>query len=276
MTEEIKDPTIPTPEELAAGIKKEPEVKEQEDIVTAPDYEKQARVKGWRPEEEYEGETPWVDAKEFVGRQPLFDAIHKLSKKNKDLDVTVNNLVEHNRKVEKAAYKKAVEDLKAQKIVALENQDHATVIEIDDQIDEVKREAASTSAPKSEESPEFAAFLERNSWYGEKQNMARYATRIGEEYWASQENPSRTAMLAHVEEVVRDAYPEEFAPKENPKRKASQAVASPKAGSIKPKGRAKLTKNDLSYEERVVLNNMLRNSPLTEEEYLDQLADTRA
>jgi len=36
------------------------------------DYEKIARTKGWKPKNEFSGEA-WVDAEEFVKREPLFE-----------------------------------------------------------------------------------------------------------------------------------------------------------------------------------------------------------
>ena len=40
-----------------------------------------ARTQGWKPKEEFTGDPAlWVDAKEFVGRAPLFDKIKGQSK----------------------------------------------------------------------------------------------------------------------------------------------------------------------------------------------------
>jgi len=266
MEDEVK---IPSPEELETKPKEEEVVVDEETVKAKPDYEEMARAKGWRPEEEYEGDTPWVDAKEFMGRQPLFDALHKLSKKNKDLAATVDNLVDHNRKIKEAEYKRAIEDLKKQKVQALDSDDNETVVEIDDKIDAVKRAAEAETAAKP--SRVYEEFVENNPWYESDQRMRTYATRIGYEY--AEDNPaaSENEIFTYVEKTVKDAYPEKF---ENPKRKAAPAVATPKSGKT-PSKKAKLSETDLTYEERQIMNNILRNSPLSKEDYLDQLATAR-
>ena len=283
MTEEEKkdeEEKLPTPEELEAAQNKDSD--EQTDDGGDPDlgeeerdYVAEATEGGWKSEEEHTGDAPWIDAKEFVGRKPLFDAIHKSNKRVKDLTVTVENWVDHSRKIEAATRKQVLAELDQKKVAAMEEQDHATVVAIDREIKDVEREEEVAEAvPKR--TAEFSEFLEKNSWYEDNTKMQRYSIRIGQEYMDKNPDAYQADMLKHVEEVVRDAYPEKFKPAPNPKRKAAATVASPKGGPSKAKNKDTLTVADLSHEERTVMNNMRRNSPLTEKEYLEQLTKIRA
>src|SRR5512138_1524244 len=72
-------------------------------------YETVAREKGWRPKEEYEGDhEAWVDAEEFIKRQPLFDKIKSQSKKLKELEKTIEAISVHYNENIKQAKERAI------------------------------------------------------------------------------------------------------------------------------------------------------------------------
>ena len=82
-----------------------------------------ARAYGWVPEEEFTGDkTRWVDAKEFVSRAPLFDRIDHYRRRVEDLEGTVTEIKKHYKKVDETAYKRAIADLKKEKVQALEDE----------------------------------------------------------------------------------------------------------------------------------------------------------
>ena len=250
---------IPTPEELEKKESKEPEKQEEEEVVAKPDYEEQAKVKGWRPEEEYEGDTPWVDAKEFMGRQPLFDAIHKLNKKSKDQAATIDNLVDHNRTLKETTRKEVLAELKAQKVEALENDDHKAVVEIDDKIDDVKREAVEEkAAPKLSEA--YTDFVAENAWYENDSALKKTATDMGYGYQFANPGATETEIFEFVSKQIKIQHPEKFEPKKNPKREQANDVAPPKGGNKTPPKKATLKESDLTYDRRQVMNNIVRNS----------------
>ena len=80
------------PDEVVTGEAPEQEQQgqQQEQVIEQPKvdpYEDKARATGWRPLEEFEGDPEtWVDAKEFLGRAPLFDKIKHQTKKQKELE----------------------------------------------------------------------------------------------------------------------------------------------------------------------------------------------
>ena len=76
--------------------------------------EEKALEMGWRPQEEWDGEPEdFIDAKEFVRRQPLFDKIEQTTKALKDLKKGHEALIQHHLKVKETEYNRALETLKA-------------------------------------------------------------------------------------------------------------------------------------------------------------------
>jgi len=84
----------------------------------SPDVETKARAKGWKPLEEYSGEPDeWIPAKEFVGRQPLYDQIHTLkreiSKQGQQFQKEMAEVSQHFAKMQQVEFEKAVKQRKA-------------------------------------------------------------------------------------------------------------------------------------------------------------------
>ena len=87
---------------------------EQESTLTS--IEEKAISMGWRPKEQFEGdEEEFIDAKEFVRRQPLFDRIESQNKQLKNVTKALEALKTHYTRVEEAAVQKAINQLKAQR-----------------------------------------------------------------------------------------------------------------------------------------------------------------
>jgi len=82
--------------------------------------QEEAINQGWVPKEEFAGEEDeFIDAAEFVRRGELFRKIESQSKEMKELRKALNGLAGHNAKIREVEYKRAVDDLKAQKKTAL-------------------------------------------------------------------------------------------------------------------------------------------------------------
>jgi hypothetical protein len=108
MTEEVK----PVENEVQENIQDTP--------IEVSDIEKKALELGWRPKSEFHGaEDEFIDAKEFVRRQPLFDKIEAQSRQLKTVTRTLNELKEHYTKVNEAAYNRAISELREQRKEAL-------------------------------------------------------------------------------------------------------------------------------------------------------------
>lgn len=187
--------------------------------------EEQARAQGWVPEEEYQGNGKWRTAQEFVDRGELFGKIESQNKELKSIRETLAQFKDHHSKVQEAAYKKAVSDLKAKKEEALIEGDAKLVIEVDEQLADVRdAQRAIKQQPQQapqEEHPEFVAFKNKNGWYDSNRAMRGWADSRGLELAEQGKSPSE--VLTIVAREVREEFKHKF---ENPNRSKPGAVES--------------------------------------------------
>jgi len=135
---------------------------EQQQEQSNPLFDK-AKASGWKPLEEFEGDPDqWVDAKEFIGRAPLFEKNHKLKKEVNELKNTLHEVKGYITKVSQAAYNKAVADLTAQRDAAIDDGDKDQVRAID----KAMKEAESIKVPIDNVHPAIKAWEDDNGeWF---------------------------------------------------------------------------------------------------------------
>lgn len=198
-------------------------------IPEASPVEDQARDLGWVPKEEYVGdEHKWLDAGEFVRRQPLFEKIEKQNRELKEIKRTVAQFAQHHAKVRETEYQRALDELKAQKVAAFEEGDAKAIVEIDEQIattkaakDQFVAEQAQAVVQEAQTiHPEFAAWSSRNPWYTNDPAMKAYADTVGRQV-AAGGGKTPAEVLKEVEKQVRENFPTKF---KNPNREKPGAV----------------------------------------------------
>lgn len=227
-----------------------------------------AREQGWRPKEEWEGDaSKWVSAETFLAKGELITKIESLGKKLKDSEKAIKMLTDHNQKIKEKEFQRAVEYLKNQKKQAYEAGDVDKIIEIDDQIAEVKEKQKTiiteTKQTENQSAPEFIAWTQANTWYGTDPEMTSDADAFGNAYAANNPNKSPEEVLAYVSNKIKKIYKEKF---ENPARTKASAVESG--------GRRQESKEDsveLTEVERRAMNTFVRMGLMTKEEYIKQL-----
>jgi hypothetical protein len=236
--------------------------------------EQKALDQGWRPKEEWDGNPDeWRSAKEFLDRGEFFKKIDDQNRTIKDLRKTQADLVKHLEKVRETEFKRALDELKAQRRSAAAEQDIEQVLEIDDRIEQVREEqraAPAIEVPQVEVAPElnpiFVAWTNRNGWYETNKAMRAYADRLGNELGASGMSP--TDILTEVERQVKKEFAHKF---ENPNRAKPSAV---EAGGKQPP--AKKEVYEMSDEERRVMQRFVRQGVITEEQYIKDLKEAKA
>lgn len=240
----------------------------QDQQVTTPDpYEAKARELGWRPLDDFEGEPEgFVDAKEFIKRAPLFEKIKHQGKKLRDQERAIQDMADHVRKVEEAAYKRAITDLQREKREAVEQADHDRVQEIDEQIDEVRTQMT-PSPTQGKIDPAIADWLsdKGNAWYHSDKKMKAFANGIHGTLLA--DGMGMEESLAEVTKMVKKAFPDKFT---NPNRRAAPPVES---ASTVAGGKKTFTYRDLSDEQRKVADRFARMGIMAKDDYIKQLAD---
>lgn len=248
------------------------EVKPQEEAKVDP-YVAKATEMGWRPQEEWTGDPEdFIEAKEFVRRQPLFDKINEQHKALKRLEQSFEALKTHHSRVKESEYNRALEQLKKAKRQALVDGETNQALEIEDRIDDIqaqKKEFESTlpdtPAPVVE-NPTFDRWRLQNSWYQRDAAMTAYADKIGTEL--NRRGLSMDEVLQQVSQEVKKEFKHKF---ENPKR---DRVGSVEGGSRRAAVTESSIEAQMSDEERQIMNRILRTGAITKEAYLKEYKES--
>lgn len=238
--------------------------------------ELKALEQGWIPKEEFTGdESDFIDAPEFVRRGELFSKIDHQSRELKNVKKALEALQDHHSKVADASYKKALNELKAQKRAARADGDLERYDEISEQIEQVEEEARSIQEEREniqietpQIHPELQAWINRNPWYSTQPHMKLFADRLGPELKAQGLMPA--AILKRIEDEVRKEFPTKF---RNPNKDKPSAVEGGNATSGKGnKEGLSSFEASLSSEERAVMHRLTSGSApaMTKEQYLKE------
>lgn len=241
-----------------------------------PQVEVKAREMGWKPKEEFEGDTAkWVEADEFVRNAPFFETIHKQNRTIKKLEKMVSTMAQHTEEVKKASYDQAIKDLKAQKKVAASENDVARVVEIEEKIEAVQSQAKVASSPKDDAVEVFETWKEKNDWFDSDEDMTNYANGVGSRIEREHPDWTPVAVLAEVEKKTKKAFESKF---KNPNREAAGKVASSSSTEKSSGKKSKLpTYNDLPKEAQEMYRVLVKTKSnpyggLTSEQYLRDYA----
>lgn len=224
--------------------------------------EQEAIALGWQPKEQFESDPKnegkkWRSADDFMDRKPLFDKIDQQGRELKEVKKALSHLAHQNSRVEQLAYERAIQDLKAQKVQALEEADHAKVVEIDDALTQLK--AAPPQPQQPGPNPEFVQWAQKNEWYVKDAKMRNTADGIGMSL--HREGKAPTEILQEVEAQIKRIYPEQFGLKKVP--------PSPDNGGTRQSG-GKSVETSLSPEEKRIMDTIVRTGALSKDEYLKQ------
>lgn len=250
-------------------LKTAPEGGQQE--VQYTEAEQRAMESGWVPKDEWQGDPEaWRPAKEYLDRGELFQKIETQNRTIKEVKKALDDLRAHHKSVRETEYARAIAELKAAKLEALQDNDAATVMKIDDQIDLVKGEqdklkSQPTQTVEAEVNPVFQNWVEANKWYEKDQPMRAYADALGRELAYRGMSPEQ--VLKEVEKQVRTEFPNKF---RNPNRDKPGAVE----GSVN-KGPSSKDNFVLSQEERQVMQRFVRQGVMSEQEYIAELKKVR-
>jgi len=205
----------------------------------AEEVQKEARMFGWVPRDEFRGsDEEWVDADVFVKRGKEINPIlrknneilmKKLDEKAKEID-SIKASVEEFKKFQKEAFERKqaeyevqIADLKAKKREAIAEGNGDLVVDIDDQIDEIKEAqrtakeeakkkpeeepAAPAKSAEVPEDPALQAWLGRNQWFGEDTEMTDVANGLGASVRRQFPHLSGQEFLNKLDEKIAEYFP---------------------------------------------------------------------
>lgn len=233
--------------------------------------ELQAMSMGWRPKDQWQGnEDDFVEAKEFVQRKSLFDKIDSQSRQIKNITRTLADFKAHYDNVERAAYQRAYNELKAQRRQALEEEDTRTALQLEDKMEQVQAEYAQKveqqrveqASQSKEPDPVFMQWVQQNQWYVNDPVLHNLADAVGKQYFDSHPTATEHDVFAHVEKVVKEKFPEKFPG--NPRR----AAPSPVDGGSQRTG-VKRDNFKLPPEHQAIMERFVKTIPgFTKEQYI--------
>lgn len=256
--------------------------------------QKEARLFGWVPKEEFRGsEDDWVDAEVFVKRgkeiNPILRKnnellIKKLDEKAKEID-SIKASVEEFKKFQKesferktAEYEVQIAQLKSQKREAIAEGNGDLVVDIDDQIDSLKeaqREAKEAAKAKPEpeqpaqvsipDDPELQGWLNKNTWFGNDIEMTELANTLGSSVRKQFPHLTSRAFLEKLDDKIREYMPNKFL---GNKAKGSAVDSS---GSVRGSGSSgKKTYDNLPDDAKQACDRFIKNGWIkSKQEYVD-------
>lgn len=241
-----------------------------EEVVVVDPVEQQARDQGWVSKEEWVAagrpESEHRAAKEFVERGELYKSISSTKRELKQTQAALNALQRHHQYVFEKAYQTAVSDLKAQKRLAMREQDFDAVEAIEQEMEQLTaqhvQEKQALTAQQQQAGPpvEFMEFVERNPWYTVDKDMRDEADAVAVVYINN--GGDRNQLLQHVEKKMKQKFPEKF----GIKRAAPSAVAG-----VDRTTRGKSSDIQLDELEQKIMRDLVNTGEMTEAQYKAEL-----
>lgn len=245
-----------------------PEGGEKQEAPQYTDIEIKALDLGWRPKEEFEGdEEAFIDAKEFVRRQPLFDKISQQSREIKEVRKALEALKTHYTTVKESEYERALQTLKNERKAALTDGDGDKFEALDEEIKTTEKQLEAIKEQQnipvvSEPPQEFVDWKNANRWYSETAYMRNFADEYGLRLAKQGVPPGE--VLKQVTAAVKKEFPHKFT---NPNKGAAPNVNEGK-GSSKSSGSGEA---GLTEQERKIMNTLVHSGAITKEKYLADL-----
>ena len=265
------------------------------------EVETQAREKGWKPQEEWDGDPDkWAPPGEFLSmkKRQLERAeeasrleIKNLNKKVEDgakvieeLRQTIDDFKEHRTKAEQRAYKRAYKEIEAKMDKAAEDGDSKAYREAKAEAEAVQKdaeEAAKESKPKGkakenpDEIPAYRDWIVDNEWYRKDVRMRAYAHQVAPEViqisGLSERDP---AFYEQITKAVKEQFPDKF---KNARRNGAAAVEDAGGAGAAKRGNGKsfqdLPSDAKETFARFVKQGLYENNTKAKAEYAEEYFD---
>lgn len=246
-------------------------------------YHKKASSMGWKPLEEYQGDPEdWVDAREYILREPLFKSNKKLRAELNQMRKTVEDMADHVKKAHTSAFKRLEKQYIEQREAAIKAGNPAEVRRFEEELKDVyqahqEAEEKLTVAPAP--NIEFQEWAEENKWFDVEREpeMAGVADGLYRSYVARNPDADISTTLKHVTKEVKKLYPDKFTTNKATSKEVDEDEHEPAprvaAGSRGTGGR-RSTYKDMNSEQKKVCDRFVGMGVFkTRQEYVDQLIE---
>lgn len=239
-----------------------------------------ARQGGWVPQDDWigQGKDPalWRDAQIFNERGEFMRKISNLSKRVKSQDETLSQLAEHHKKVAEFERNKVLNELKKQKVDALRDDNHERVVEIDDEINDLKAMQipdvqVNVNDARAELEESAKAWVGRNQWYEHDQDLRAQANIFMAGYRANNPQATPERIFEFAETQIRKSNPDKFRPKGG----ASPVASSERTTHARSKtGKAYPKLSEIDFEYQKIARNFEALGVMKADAYIKELVDT--
>lgn len=255
--------------EAAEVADEAPEAAERPADTAKAKSEADARAKGWRPKEEFEGDPDdWVSAKVFLRRGEDIEDRQTLKKNLKSLEAVNKELAAIVKASLNAQTQEKVQAKLAQRDAAIEVGDKAQVKQIETELGQIGRVPEPTPA-------EITDWVGKHSeWWG----VDPMATQAAVAYYGNLEAKNRADLAGNLEKTekwLKRRFPDLFPEDQAKAAEAAQAhvqqtrklssVSVPSSGGGKPAGKGW---TDLPSEAKRVGEELVRKGVMKREEYV--------
>jgi len=241
---------------------------EEEQGANEPDAETVALAKsmGWVESEKFRGDTSnWVDADTFVEKGMndlpiLRERVRSQSKKLHEMEADISQFKSHHEKTAEREYNRAMKDLEARQLAAVETADTEEYQRIQKQKADIERPVQQ----KPNDNPLYSEWKDKNAeWFEKDTEMTIYANRMSD--YIAETKPhliGKQDFLDEVEKEVKIRFRDKF---ENPNRTNHNAVESG-GRAHRPKGGKSY--QDLPAEAKTACDRFVRRGLTTKEQYV--------
>lgn len=240
----------------------------EEEVVEVEDNEETvalAKSMGWVEQEKFRGDTSnWVNADTFVEKGMndlpiLRERVRSQSKKLHDMESDITEFKAHHEKTAQREHHRAVQELEAKQLAAVETADT-------EEYQRIQKQKQSLSPPVQQktESPLYADWKEKNAdWFEKDSEMTVYANRMSD--YIAETRPTligNQEFLDEVENEVKLRFKDKF---ENTNRESPNTVESG-GRAHRPKGGK--TYSELPADAKAACDKFVRRGLTTKEQYV--------
>ena len=247
--------------------------------------EEQARKGGWCPEEDWKGDkAEWVDYSTFNRNGEFMRRINEQSSIIKHLtnkvdtkDLVIDDMAKLANTISEREYKRALETLLTDKAAALEEDNHRKVVEVDEEISELKEHKPEKVAVTKEEQntgdvpAEIIEWLSKpaQSWYHTNAGMRSMADTIAQELQNANPGLTPSQMLTQVDAQMRKDMPNMFTA---PVDSGVDTGGEYQTNSQGRRGSSKKPRfSDLTEMEQDTCKRFEKQGVMSRDEYMEQL-----
>ena len=240
------------------------------------EIEERARQMGWTEREDFRGNPDnWVDAETFVSRADTSLPIAKGTIKRLEGELagvkqTLAEFSEFYKGAEKRAYDRALKDLQAREIEAVEEGDTDKFKKVRDEYNNLIKDhpmAGGQGKPASgpvDNQTIIQEWIAQNEWYSENEEMFEYANKMDKFLGMKNQGKDPREHMASVLEAVKKKFPDYFG-NGSAKRSAPSMVDS--GGDAAPPNSGKRGYSNLPQWAKEQCDRFVKDKVLTREQY---------